>query len=92
MYLSSTSKAKKNKDQKSYGPEDTWRNDCGNVLFGFEVWVFRRGEQERGNAGKCTGSLDGRKNVRTYNAAAPANVRNRRKGGEEIILSIYFSF
>lgn len=35
-------------------------------------------EQGRGNAGKCIGSLESRKdqNTRTCNAAAPANVRN----------------
>lgn len=92
MYFPSASKAKKNKAWKSYGTEDMWRNDCGNMFFGFEIWVFGRGEQGRGHAGMCTGSLERRKNVRTCNAAAPANVRNRGKGTGEIILSIYFSF
>lgn len=48
MYFPSASKAKKNKDWKRGGPEDMWRNDCGNTLFGFEMWVFGRGEQGRG--------------------------------------------
>jgi len=87
MCFPSASKVTKNKDWKSSGPEDTWRNDCGNVLFGFEMEVFGRGEQGRGNAGKCTGSLGRRKdqNIRMCNAAAPVNVRNRGKGGEYVV-------
>lgn len=41
-------------------------------------------EQGKQNAGKCIGSLKGREgqNIRTCNAAAPANVRSGGKGSE----------
>lgn len=60
MSFPSASKAKKNIEWKSYWPEDLWRNDCGNMLFQFETWDFGRREG-RGNADKCTSSLERRK-------------------------------
>lgn len=61
----------------------TGQRTCGEMIVGICSLDLKYGslgeeEQGRGNAGKCAGSLESRKdqNTRTCNAAAPTNVGN----------------